>query len=563
MNSAPPFETAPCLRHQVEEDYGPPSNFDSPISKNKDDDDHPTNDDGSPLQAFLSEVETEQPHQVEILPTSSELSRKARSKLRRYSIIGCFCVIIVVSAIMIPLSLTVLRRKKIVVSVNYLTAQPTEEPSSMPSIQPSQKPSQNLYGKYVQTLSSVSNVTDILNHTTPQYKALRWIYHMDPYGRRHLSDPRLSQRYIAAVFYFSTAGSNNENSWIDCFPGDVSCTSNGKLSWFGPYDECDWFGFVECDEQGFLTRFVMINNQNSDGRTNHGNNLAGTLPEEIGFWTSLKELTIARNPRLTGTIPSTISNLTKLRALNLLQNGFVGQWPENALKNAGLLKRIDLSNNAFNWQTFPLELAYHESLHELDLAGNGIHGMIPNELGLLHRLTLLELSGNDLSGSIPTELGLLSNVRYLMLASNNLEGLIPDELGELNNLHNLNLSNNTLSGEIPKSLGRLGGKTLMKKTIDLSGNNFNKTIPSEIGNVPTLRKFGVLNIFLSSYLIIINIIRTKIMIDSLRLDGNDLSGEMPTSICSLRGNAYGDLHILTVDHDKVQCDCCSTPIDAM
>jgi Leucine-rich repeat (LRR) protein len=227
------------------------------------------------------------------------------------------------------------------------------------------------------------------------------------------------------------------------------------------------------------------------------------------------------------------------------------------------VKRIHLSDNAFNWTTIPLELANHESLHELGLAGNDIHGIIPSEFGILHRLKLLDLSDNNLSGSIPTELGLLSNLEYFILGSNNLKGLLPDELGNLTSVHKLILFNNTLTGEIPTTLGKLGANNSHRKTIDLSENNLRKTIPSELGTIPTLCKFLLLHFSTSSSinslrLIKVNIIRTKIMLDSLRLHSNDLSGVMPTSICSSRGDAYDDLHILTVDHDKVKCNCCLT-----
>ena len=72
-----------------------------------------------------------------------------------------------------------------------------------------------LFTDYVDKASEVSNKTLITTPGTAQYKAMKWIYYDDPFGRREVEDERFLQRYIAAVFYFSTS---EGNGWSDCYP---------------------------------------------------------------------------------------------------------------------------------------------------------------------------------------------------------------------------------------------------------------------------------------------------------------------------------------------------------
>ena len=91
----------------------------------------------------------------------------------------------------------------------------------------------------------------------------------------------------------------------------------------------------------------------------------------------------------------------------------------------------------------------------LDLAGLGLNGRIPPELGNLTNLEHLNLSYNTLTGSIPPELGKLIDLRMLGLAGNALTGPIPPELGGLDNLFSLRLAGNDFHGCLPRKLRRL------------------------------------------------------------------------------------------------------------
>ena len=124
---------------------------------------------------------------------------------------------------------------------------------------------------------------------------------------------------------------------------------------------------------------------------------------------------------------------------------------------------------------------------KLDLAGNGLAGPLPGELGSLANLEVLSLWFNALTGSIPGELGALANLRVLSLWSNELTGPIPGELGALANLEDLSLSNNRLTGPIPASLGSRVGLLFL----ELSGNALTGPIPSALGNLVILRRLDL------------------------------------------------------------------------
>ena len=113
----------------------------------------------------------------------------------------------------------------------------------------------------------------------------------------------------------------------------------------------------------------------------------------------------------------------------------------------------------------------------LDLAGLGLNGRIPSDLGRLERLVSLQLRRNRLTGRIPPELSDLASLEHLSLSYNTLTGDIPPELGKLGNLKTLTLKHNRLTGVVPAALGELDLSVLR-----LSGNDFD-SIPPELTDV--------------------------------------------------------------------------------
>jgi len=504
--SGPPFQTSvgPTTNDRIDEDYA----------------------EATPIKAYLvdsdeeEEIDEIEALNVDVLPTRAQAAQNARSKLRRYGIIGTVVIILLAVAIMVPLSLTVL--KSDLQEISY-------SPSAMPSVQPSWSPTMALFTEYVDKASEVSNKTLITTPGTAQYKAMKWIYYDDPFGRREVEDERFLQRYIAAVFYFSTS---EGNGWSDCYPGDVACTSDNKREWFGPWDECEWYAFIECNLDGFVTKFSILNNQNGEGKTVHGNNLHGTLPSEMGYLSSLTHLLIARNPLLVSSIPTSFGRLTKLRRLTLILNNLQEPWGEDWLENMTDLKEIYLNYNDFK-MSLPIDISNTTGLTKLEMAGNKIYGTIPSEYGRLYNLKKLVLSDNALSGAIPLLLfpsdsnSGLPALEELNLEINDFNETLPDAIGNMTFLHTLRLSNNNLNGAIPSSLGKMGQFTNMAKNVRLEGNRFSGYIPTELSQIYPL--------------------------DSLNLQDNKLFGNFSGDSCS---QIDANLKVFSVDCDQVSCQCC-------
>ncbi len=173
---------------------------------------------------------------------------------------------------------------------------------------------------------------------------------------------------------------------------------------------------------GIQTRYVNAGNVIAIDLS--GNNLTGTIPEEIGCLTELVNLCLDRN-HLIGEIPESFSNLTNMRFITLISNNLSGKL-DVIIDNMTKLECLWLSENAFS-------------------------GEIPSSIGDLTNLQDLSLSTNALTGNIPPEIGNLAQLISLQLSQNKLTGPIPESLKNLTNLESLSIGGNNLSGKIPES----------------------------------------------------------------------------------------------------------------
>ena len=100
-------------------------------------------------------------------------------------------------------------------------------------------------------LKTVSDPTDLATPGTPQYDAAEWIISTDE-SVRCPDDEKLVQRYVMALFYFSTNG----DDWNQCGQNDDTC---GLMTPFiddekflSSSHECEWAG-AECDAKECIT----------------------------------------------------------------------------------------------------------------------------------------------------------------------------------------------------------------------------------------------------------------------------------------------------------------------
>ena len=107
------------------------------------------------------------------------------------------------------------------------------------------------------------------------------------------------------------------------------------------------------------------------------NFLTGSIPTEIGLFTTLTNFAIQSNQILTGTVPSQMGLATMLREI-----------------------RIDDNHN--------------------------IEGTLPHQLSMLNRLTILDVSGNQMTGTISPLFASLSQLAVFRIHSNNFTGNLDD-----------------------------------------------------------------------------------------------------------------------------------------
>lgn len=127
------------------------------------------------------------------------------------------------------------------------------------------------------------------------------------------------------------------------------------------------------------------------------------------------------------------------------------------------------------------------------------------------------------------------HVTILNLSFNNLNGTIPTDLGNLANLIELYLHYNNLTGSIPSSLGGLSSLTALL----LYNNQLSGTIPPEFGNLSALTNLSLSQNALSGS--IPTELGKLFNLNYLSLRNNQLSGSIPTSLGSLTNLLYLEL----------------------
>ena len=220
--------------------------------------------------------------------------------------------------------------------------------------------------------------------STPQGQALDWILNHD--GLRLCpGDPKITQRWVLAVMYYSTDGDN----WAVCYENDPLCPD----SFLNPSNECDWFG-ITC-----------VTSPNGDECVERiifeANELSGTIPTELGLLSDLAVLGMEQGTT-TGTIPTELGQLEKMVFIDLDYNQLTG--------------------------SIPTEIYQLTRLQTLDLNVNLLSGRIETSIGRLTSLDFVQLQNNLFTGTIPTEIGALENLQTFNVHRNDFSGEVSDDI---------------------------------------------------------------------------------------------------------------------------------------
>jgi len=408
----------------------------------------------------------------------------------------------------------------------------TQAPSAAPSEAPTTTRETAVRGELSRVIGDAVNELG-----TPHEKALNWILDVDPMNLDEFSE-NLIQRYTLALFYYQTS---QGNSWRSCNPPtdgeDFSCTyldmnrnqdnsinyipknDTPSVRWVSEKHECEW-AEVTCHP---------VTDGNVIAIDIMGQNLTGTLPEELRHLDDLMWLTLSFN-EFTGIIPEAYGEFPYMTIFEVTDNLLTGQIPEGFFRQPNLLQLIP-ALNLFTG-TIPSEIGDLTTLHSLFFFGTVITGTLPTEIGRLEDVRNLWLyDNNGLTGPIPSEIGQLSLLEDLKLSNNGHSGPLPSEMGLLTNLEQLLMAGSQMGGTtIPEELWNMSSAIF----IDINGADLGGTISTNIGRMTDLKGLKASrNSFLGTLPSEIGLLDGMLLL-WIHVNEN-LGGEVPIEVCRLVG----------------------------
>ena len=253
-------------------------------------------------------------------------------------------------------------------------------------------------------------------------------------------------------------------------------------------------------------------------------------------------LTLPHN-NLRGAIPESITNLTFLESVDF-SNGVYGVEPGRNIVSGSLvplcglvfLEEVALSYNNISGPV-PSCIGSIAQLRTLELNYNSLSSTMPSSIGQLCLLEELHLRGNRITGSIPETIGSAIALRVVDFTSvtltgsfpgpNNLTGTIPRSMCNLVHLATLQLQfTSGLHGTVPDCLG---GSI---KTLSLQGNQLSGGIPTSLCAAENLTFFYAYSNNLGEMLP--PCIGSLPKLEGLLLNTNEISGSIPASYCGLK-----------------------------
>eukprot|EP00540_Astrosyne_radiata_P008567 CAMPEP_0116869714 /NCGR_PEP_ID=MMETSP0418-20121206/27910_1 /TAXON_ID=1158023 /ORGANISM="Astrosyne radiata, Strain 13vi08-1A" /LENGTH=231 /DNA_ID=CAMNT_0004505835 /DNA_START=168 /DNA_END=863 /DNA_ORIENTATION=+ len=218
--------------------------------------------------------------------------------------------------------------------------------------------------------------------------------------------------------------------------------------------------------------------------------------------------------------------MTQLKYLQVENGQFTGRIPTQ-LSSLPRLSEYTLQRNFLEG---PIPIVFPPELQTLKLSTNLLTGTIPESLQTLSKLLTVDISNNMLTGTIlddwisPSD---LVRIQHLVVRANFLNGTLPSTI-QLHHSRLLDLSFNDFTGTLPETWVTHGLVHLILSNL----TRLNGTIPTELGNVGTLRSLDL------GYSQLRGTIPTEFgnffQIEDLRLQGNHLTGTVPTSIADKR-----------------------------
>ena len=249
---------------------------------------------------------------------------------------------------------------------------------------------------FFRILREVSNPDLFFGCGLPQQQAFDWLLRDDG-AQLCPDDDNLIQRYVLAVFYFSTNG----DSWRECNAPFI-------------FDPCEVTTPLSVEDANAACTLTTVNATTIFPNDIRGSN-AWLSPDSECLWGGV-------SCYATGT------------------------------PNAGKVNVIEFEDNDLSG-VLPSEMEQLDNMRFFALERGTISGPIPSSYGNLNSLLLLDFDFNQLTGMIPSSLWDLTQLRQLDLNDNQLTGILSEFIGNLQQLRFFQIDNNNMVGTIPASMG--------------------------------------------------------------------------------------------------------------
>jgi hypothetical protein len=115
----------------------------------------------------------------------------------------------------------------------------------------------------------------------------------------------------------------------------------------------------------------------------------------------------------------------------------------------------------------------NKTVNRLNLIGQGLAGIFPDDVGLWTGLQYLDVGLNQLGGTLPSSIGAWTGLVYFDASDNQLVGSLPSSIGAWTGLTNFIVYKNQLTGTVPKEVSNWASIKLAY----LYSNKFNGTMP--------------------------------------------------------------------------------------
>ncbi|XP_009767361.1 receptor-like protein EIX2 [Nicotiana sylvestris] len=302
-----------------------------------------------------------------------------------------------------------------------------------------------------------------------------------------------------------------------------------------------------------------------------GNNIEGVVSNAISNLSSITRIDLSENI-LSGKLSNVIGKLSKLGSLDLSGNLFEGELFElfnsrsnflpAGLRNSSSLTRLYLRDNKLTG-TLPESLSQLTILDEFDISNNTLEGVVTeSHFTNWTQLRHFFASNNNLTLKVSQKWIPPFQAYRILIGSWNIGPLFPMWLQTQKNIISVDISNGGIQGEVPTWFWKLSSQF---QFLDLSHNQFVGEVPTWFWNLSS--QFRILDLSHNQFIGEVPIISTPYILlmllgsnnfygplpqvppdlNGLDLSNNSFSGGLSHLLCETNKNRSYELNILKLE----------------